>query len=887
MELLRTQFPDGDFAILGLVLLLPLIGAFVNGVFGKRLGNEGVRSMALAACGGAFVLSVVCFLAVVTHPVEGHTRLTWTAWEWFSVSGQLRQAIPIEVAFSVDELSGTMMLVVTGVGFLIHLYSTGYMAKDPGFYRFFAYLNLFIFSMLVLILGDNLAVLFIGWEGVGLCSYLLIGFWFDDAQKAAAGKKAFITNRIGDFGLLVAMAMLIYYVGTLEWGALERGAPGLMSARTIWPLGNLKATALPNVVAEWLTPETPIRVQTATLVAIALFIGCVGKSAQIPLYVWLPDAMAGPTPVSALIHAATMVTAGVYLVARCSFIFVLSPAAMAIVAGTGALTALLAASIAFTQNDLKKVLAYSTVSQLGFMFIGVGVGAFAAGFFHVITHAFFKGCLFLCAGSVIHAMHARIHDDVRSQDMRHMGGLRKYMPITHATFLISCFAIAGAPLTSGFFSKDEVLFKAFSNELVVPLESLWRPPSWYGPLIYAIGLVAALGTAFYMFRAYFMTFHGEFRGWKPLAKWRPPKDDHHHAHDKESGPLKGPIPHESPRSMTVPLVVLAALAAVGGFLYAEPLHLAPLEHFWAPVFERATKLVGAREGAEAMMYPLLGVGALVFFAGAGAAYWVYVLQAGAPARSFVERFPKLHALIYDKWRIDELYEATVIGLIDAMGETAAQFDKLVIDGIISKATAVATLVGGTVLRALHTGRVQAYAAAMVIGVAGIGWFVLSPHAVVDIDTSNLRVLGELKLNAASGHGYRYRWYAEGEEVPEAFTTNASYTARLRRCETKRIHVDVKNVLGRTTHEAIDQCREVIPNCCAPLGKEPPKLPDNLPGVPPELDAPPKMPRLPTVPDIKPGTHDAGVLQELLNPGGRPEPDRPEPPAPPQPGAEDH
>ena len=868
MELLRSQFPANDFAIIGLVLLLPLVGAFVNGVFGKRLGKDGVRTMALAACGGSFILSVICFLSVATAPaVEGQkVKLVWKAWEWFSVSGQLRQLIPIDVQFSVDALSGTMMLVVTGVGFLIHLYSTGYMKKDKGFYRYFAYLNLFIFSMLVLILGDNLAVLFVGWEGVGLCSYLLIGFWFSDEAKAAAGKKAFITNRIGDFGLLIAMAMLLYYAGTLDFGTLERVSPGLATSRTVWPLGNIQATALPDFIIDLIKPDAPIRVQTATLVALALFVGCVGKSAQLPLHVWLPDAMAGPTPVSALIHAATMVTAGVYLVARTSFIFAMSPAAMAVVAATGALTALLAASIAFTQNDLKKVLAYSTVSQLGFMFIGVGVGAFAAGFFHVITHAFFKGCLFLCAGSVIHAMHVRIHDDNASQDMRNMGGLRKYMPLTHLTFLVSTLAIAGAPLTSGFFSKDELLYKAFVNRIPATNQSLWQAPEWFGPAIYGIGVVAALGTAFYMFRAYFMTFHGSFTGWKIVKGWKPPKHDHHHD-DEEEGhekrkKRKGPSPHESPWTMTYPLLVLAVLAAFAGFLFAHPLHIAPLDAFWEPVFARANKLIATADPNHALMYPLLGVGVAVFAAGAGASYYVYMMHAGRPARTFVSSFPKLHKLVYDKWRLDELYEATVIGLIDAMGETAAQFDKWVIDGIIAKLTATLTMVLGTVLRALQTGRVQVYAAAMVVGTACLGWFLLNPQPEVKVDNSKLRVVGEVTLNAAPGHGYKYRWYMDGEEPPEGFTKEASYTAKLRRCETKRIHLEVQNALGNVSHEAFDQCREVIPDCCADVGEEPPNLPKGLPGVPPES---PSIPDLPQVPDVKPGRHDAGVILDLLNP----------------------
>ena len=862
MELLKQQFPDNDFALLGLVLALPLLGALVNGVFGKRLGKEGVRTMALAAVGGSFLVCLVTFLVILGgsgHEAEGAFKVSWKVWEWFSVSGQMRQPVTLEVAFSADALSGAMSLVVTGVGFLIHLYSTGYMDKDPGFHRFFAYLNLFIFSMLVLILGDNLAVLFVGWEGVGLCSYLLIGFWFTDEQKASAGKKAFITNRIGDFGLLLAMVMLVYYVGTLSWDGLERTAPALIQDRTLWPLGNLSATALPDWLVGVLTPDSPWRVSAVTLVALALFVGCVGKSAQFPLYVWLPDAMAGPTPVSALIHAATMVTAGVYLVARCSFIFVLSPAAMTVVAATGAFTALFAASIAFAQNDLKKVLAYSTVSQLGFMFIGVGVGAFAAGFFHVITHAFFKGCLFLCAGSVIHTMHARVHGDDASQDMRNMGGLRKYMPHTHWTFLVSCLAIAGMPLTSGFFSKDELLFKAFSTTIKPASPSMWVPPEWFGQAIYAVGALAALGTAFYMFRAYFMTFHGDFRGWKIVKGF---KDRGHHHHDEEERtPIKGPVPHESPWTMTVPLGILAVLAAIAGFLYAEPLHIAPLEHLWEPVFATAAKMVIVREGAESMVLPLLGVGSAIFVVGAGAAYWVYQQQQGAPAASFVRAFPRLHRLAEAKWKVDEIYDATIIGFVDAMGETAAQFDRWVIDGIIARVTATVVTVFGAVLRLLQTGRVQVYAASVVIGVVGIGWYLFLPHADASVDSSQLHDTGQLGMTAAPGHGYKYRWYLDGETPPEGFTAAASYQVRLSHCETKRIHLDVQNALGRVDSESFEECRETRPGCCREPGAAASSAASGGPPV-----------RLPNMPQLAqppaPGKHDAGVINDILNPRRR-------------------
>jgi NADH-quinone oxidoreductase subunit L len=857
MEALLKQFPPRDFALLGLILAAPLIGAFVNGVFGKRLGKDAVRTMALAVIGAAFVGSVATFFAVLA---AGHgeepARLSWTAWDWFSVTGPMRRDVRLSVAFSVDALSATMMLVVTGVGFLIHLYSTAYMAHDRGFHRFFAYLSLFIFMMLVLILGDNLIVLFVGWEGVGLCSYLLIGYWFEDEKKAAAGKKAFIANRIGDFGLLLAMAMCIYYAGTLSFSELSTRASGMAAMVQVWPIGDLSQSALPGPLADLLTPAEPWRVSIATLVALAMFVGATGKSAQVPLYVWLPDAMAGPTPVSALIHAATMVTAGVYLVARCSFIFIQSPAAMAIVAGTGAFTAILAATIAFAQTDLKKVLAYSTVSQLGFMFIGVGSGAFEAGFFHVITHAFFKGCLFLCAGSVIHAMHERVHDEAASQDMRNMGGLRKYLPITHATFLVSCLAIAGCPPLSGFWSKDEILFKAFTSH--VPASgSAWVPPAWYGKAIFAVGLIAAVCTAFYMFRAYFLTFWGEFRGWKIVAGWRPPKNKrHHHHHDVEVGRrISGPVPHESPWQMTLPLVILAALALGGGFLMAEPIHVAPLAHLWEPVFGLAHKVVAAAPGAEGLLLPLMGAGTAAFLVGGAGAYYVYVVRGGEPARAFVEAFPGLHRVVENKWYVDELYDATVVGMIDAMGDTAAQFDRWVIDGIIAKLTAGVTRVAGAALAAAHTGRVQVYAAAMVVGTAVSGWFLFSPHAQAEVDDSTLRQSGDVSFKAAPGHGYRYRWTIAGDSAtPGEFSDDPTFKLALGNCETKTVQLAVQNMLGRTAEKTFTTCREMFLGCCRAEGTGPLPIP-NASG-------------LPQLPGLAPGKYDAEAIKDILR-GRRP------------------
>jgi NADH-quinone oxidoreductase subunit L len=638
-----SLFPANDFSLIAVVILLPLLGAFVNGVFGKRLGKQAVRLMTLAVTGTSFLAAVITFVALdgavgasktttmvqdhggAAHEVVkfGHTKLVWTAWEWMRTSGLRDVTIPIDLKFSVDALSGVMMLVVTGVGFLIHVYATSYMEKDKAYWRFFCYLNLFVFSMLVLILGDNLPVLFIGWEGVGLCSYLLIGFWYDKMPNASAGKKAFIANRIGDFGLLVGMFLLVYYTGALDWTGIANGAQNLASPADaaqvhLWPIGGGQfqdaSVGGLRIPLSWLQPNKAWTISGATAVSLALFLGCTGKSAQLPLYTWLPDAMAGPTPVSALIHAATMVTAGIYLICRLSFVFVLSPAVMTIIAFTGALTALYAACLALVQNDIKKVLAYSTVSQLGFMFLGVGVGAFTAGFFHVFTHAFFKACLFLGAGSVIHSMHVRIHDDVKSQDMRNMGGLRKFMPLTFGTFVASTLAIIGFPLTSGFFSKDEILAHALSNTPVNPYADklvarhieVWQPPGWMNWVLWGMAVLAATLTAFYMCRAVFMTFFNDFRGWtigrpSQLLKKAPhpghaeaedeEDDDHHDAHHEEDLSTPGPPPAESPRAITIPLIILATAAIVAGLfnpgafkMFSHTFDFLPMDHWLDPVF---------------------------------------------------------------------------------------------------------------------------------------------------------------------------------------------------------------------------------------------------------------------------------------------------------------
>jgi len=816
MQAIEALFPAHNYTLLAFIVLLPLLGAAVNGVFGKRLGKEAVSLLALSVMGIAFALAVVTFFAL-GHAQEGDeaARFFWKGWEWFRLTRSDGTSIMLNVGFSVDALNGTMALVVTGVGFLIHLYSVSYMAEDPGFHRFLTYLNLFIFSMLVLILGDSLPVLFVGWEGVGLCSYLLIGFWFEDDKNAAAGKKAFVTNRIGDFGLLVAMGLLLYFCGGLDWSTLDSNARGLLTPLQVWPLGTHvpAASLLPQSWEAWI--NTPRYVSAATLVGLALFLGCAGKSAQLPLYVWLPDAMAGPTPVSALIHAATMVTAGVYLLCRLSFVMVLSPAAMATVAVTGALTAMFAASIAFAQQDIKKVLAYSTVSQLGYMFLGVGVGAFTAGFFHVITHAFFKACMFLGAGSVIHAMHARIHDTDASQDMRNMGGLRKYMPITFWTFTAAWAAIVGLPFTSGFFSKDEILLRAYTSFIKTPAKTLsdggggtmdvFSWPPWLGTALYAIGLLTALMTAFYMTRLYIGTFFGEFKGWKIVKNWKEPAhahghDDHgHHHHHDPSVPLEGPVPHESPWQMWLPLAILGFLAAFAGFLNAAPLHITPFDHWLEPVFEKAGQSVELIEGWEHFEYPFLGLAFLSFAGGTGVAYFVYVMQKGKPAQSFVEALPGFHALVYDKWRIDEIYEEYVIGAVDSLAEFFAWADKWIVDFLLARVTAFLVSTSGTVLRFIQTGRVQTYAAVMVVGLGAVGWFFVTPRAEAKLDANEES--GVYSLTAAEGLGYSYRWDLNNDGKWDGdkgdFGDKTQQSLNLAVKENRTVRLEVKNAFGRT------------------------------------------------------------------------------------------
>jgi NADH-quinone oxidoreductase subunit L len=834
--LILSYFPAADFSLIGIILALPLLGALVCGVWGDRLGKPGVRFMALAAVGGSFGASLFAFTALHTHVDthdHGHVKLAWTAWEWMHTNGagglpgRGVTSIPIDLRFSIDALSGVMMLIVTGVGFLIHLYATSYMEKDGSFARFFAYMNLFIFAMLILVLADNLPVLFIGWEGVGLCSYLLIGFWYNELPNAAAGKKAFIANRIGDFGLICGMFLLAHYTSALDWAGIADGARSLISTNDqmqvhVWPVGggeyqdaHLGFLTLPF---HYLQPAQPWTITGATAVGIAILLGCTGKSAQIPLYVWLPDAMAGPTPVSALIHAATMVTAGVYLICRLSFVFVLAPGVMMTIATIGAATALLAATIALVQNDIKKVLAYSTISQLGYMFLAVGVGAFGAGFFHVFTHAFFKACLFLGAGSVIHAMQARIGDHDKSQDMRNMGGLRKYMPLTYWTFLASTLAISGFPLTSGFFSKDEILYRAFVEHSASPFAesaakahvSIIEPPTWFGPALYVVGVTTAVLTAFYMLRALFLTFWGDFRGWtigRPSLLAREelagPKaaaehGDGHHVTEDLSKP--GYPPHESPWQMTVPLIVLATCAVVTGIFSAGPIHvpwLHGMDKWLEPVFEPTAAAIKIVEGGEKLEWPLAAGGIAAFLVGSYIAYWMYILEKGRPAKRAAQASPGLYRLLLDKWRVDELYDNTFVAAVDALADTSAAFDQSVVDGIISKLTSLVVRALGSILRLFQNGVVHVYAAMMAVGLAAFGWFFIAPHADASVDASAGDSNGDYVVSASPGMGYAYRWDVDGNGQfdSEKYTDQSSVKVHLDEGKSQTVRLEVENAFG--------------------------------------------------------------------------------------------
>ena len=647
-----------------LIVLLPLTGALLNGLiplFYKRMRNW---KRLLGTVGSLVViipfgLALALFVEGLMTSPEGATTYKTALYTWMAAGD-----FSVSIAYRIDQLSLIMTLVVTGVGGLIHVYATGYMAHDRSFWKFFAYLNLFIFMMLNLVLADNLLVLFLGWEGVGLCSYLLIGFWYEERKNSAAATKAFIVNRIGDFAFILAMLILVREVGSLDFDAVLAGAADMSQ-------GNI------------------------TAVVLLLFIGATGKSAQIPLFVWLPDAMAGPTPVSALIHAATMVTSGLYLLARLSPLVLMAPDIMVLIAIIGAVTALVAATIALTKSNIKQVLAYSTVSQLGFMFMAAGVGAFFVAIFHVVTHAFFKACLFLGSGSVIHGMHDVEHklaklgypNELDSQDMRNMGGLKKYMPITRWTYLLSTLAIAGIPLTAGFFSKDEILFKAFEHGFD------GHPYAW---AVWSVGVVTALLTAFYMTRSYMLTFEGS-------PRW-PHKSEIH--------------PHESPFNMTMPLMILAFLALVGGVIgLPKALGLPNWIHDYlvggsGPVAEpELHSHVGL-----ALEIGLLVLGSVIAIAGVLWAWRLYARYELGADELVQGRFGRLYQWWKESYRWDAFYDRTIVRpVIGGAEKVFAPFDKNIVDGLVNTVGRIMQAFSWLFGR-LQTGVVQNYALAIVLGV---------------------------------------------------------------------------------------------------------------------------------------------------------------------------
>jgi NADH-quinone oxidoreductase subunit L len=790
---------------LWLIPLFPIVGAVINAFVGWKLqqlfGKKIVHRIAVLAMFLSFGTALYAFSQMLALPAD-ERFLQNTLWNLMT-AGRLT----IDLGFALDPLSMVMVLVITGIGALIHVFSIGYMADEPAYWRFFSYLNLFVFAMLLLVMGDNFAIMFFGWEGVGLASYLLIAFWYTDPEKAAAGMKAFVVNRFGDFGFLAGLLLLFWglggawqprdgvlrntdYLPLVELNAIAPAANAAQSDALAPRADGVKLGPTMNFrelrdqvviestgVGERLLNQKIWGVSLLALIGILLFVGAMGKSAQLPLYVWLPDAMAGPTPVSALIHAATMVTAGVYMVARLNFIYALSPTAMGWVALIGALTAIFAATIGFFQYDIKKVLAYSTVSQLGFMFIGVGVGAFWAGTFHLVTHAFFKATLFLGSGSVILGCH-------HEQDMRKMGGLKKYMPITRWTYLFACIAIAGFPIANGFYSKDEILWKAFSSR---HLELFGAPTPWLGPLIFVIGIVAATGTAFYMYRSYYMTFTGEYRGGEGhhqehgvdphaavaaktsalshqvhaddgaahafgLDSHAPAHGAHalaghghdahavhavhdeHDEHDAAHGHgHHGGTPHESPWTITLVLVLLAAGSFFTLFLgipYAWTHKASLFEQWLAPV------MVGQVPFADlphVLEYAFQGLGVLAATVGWLSARALYKDGRSAVPARLKEQFAGVWTVVYNKYYVDELYAIVVLKPSVWIARTASRFDGSVIDGAVNLAGAVGRFAGrldaaidkylvdgavnavaaatiglGRSLRTVQTGRIQTY-----------------------------------------------------------------------------------------------------------------------------------------------------------------------------------
>ena len=663
------------------IVLLPLIGFLVNGLAAFRA--PGVKAIPTwvgpGVVGLAFALAVANFLGM--SAADLHDPVVVSYWTWLPAGD-----LTVDTALQLDQLSLLMTLVVTGVGFLIHLYSVGYMGEDPGYARYFAYLNLFVFFMLVLVLGSSFALMFVGWEGVGLCSYLLIGFWFRDREKADAGKKAFIVNRIGDVGFLIAMLLIYVRFGTLDYVGVFEAAPAALA------FGGA----------------------TVTAICLFLFLGATGKSAQIPLHIWLPDAMAGPTPVSALIHAATMVTAGVYLIARASVLFALSPAASLVVAGIGVATALFAATIALAQTDIKKVLAYSTISQLGYMFLGVGAGAYAAGVFHLVTHAFFKALLFLGAGAVIHSMHHALHRTLSHddpQDMRNMGGLRRFMPITWITMWVATLAIAGVWPFAGFFSKDEIIWQTAAR-------AHGPYAGWY-TLFWVLALAAALLTAFYMTRLMILTFHGANRTGE---------EERHHL-------------HEAPAVMWAPLAILALASLAGGWINVPQaigenalLGLVPHSewlHEWLhPVTAGAQDVLAAHVGEPLRQAPV----------GGGEVAWAFVsfllaLAVIAGTSLYLRRravSPAAHAqaprgfakVLHDRWYVDELYDAAIVRPVVAASRALwRRVDQGLIDGAVDGVGRLSRGAGAAGAR-VQSGQTAIYAAAVVAGVLMLLGFVV-------------------------------------------------------------------------------------------------------------------------------------------------------------------
>ena len=677
--------------LLSLIIFAPLAGAAINWFVGRRVRDE--RFIGVVACGSVAISTLVAFYLAFKSggALRSETPVLDHIWTWLQV-GTLRA----DFALGMDRLSGTYALFVTFVGFLIHVFAVGYMHGEAGFYRFFAFLNLFMFAMLTLVLADNFVLMFVGWEGVGLCSYLLIGYYIDRKEAGDAAKKAFITNRIGDWGFVLGIMLTFFVTGSVSFFANPAAGEAANTALSFFK----------NAPVDPFTAGA-IFAGGATSIAVLLFIGAAGKSAQIPLYVWLPDAMAGPTPVSALIHAATMVTAGVYMIVRCSEIFVHAPTAMFIVAIIGAATAIFAATIGLAQNDIKKVLAYSTISQLGYMFLACGVGAFIAAIFHVITHAFFKALLFLGSGSVIHGMH-------HEQDMRRMGGLKKYMPVTFATMVTGWLAISGIPIFAGFFSKDEILWKTWS----APAFSL--PSTTFSKLLWAIGALTAFLTAVYMTRMMVMTFWGEERFRDTHAAKQVEPDAHH-------GPV---VPHESPRVMTIPLIVLAVLSTFGGLIgvpYALSSVFADrdvnvIEHTLepavahVPVGEHAVveshgaavtppvETHAAEEISAERMFA--GLSVLIALLGIGAGWYLF-------RRRPLLEMPRL---LENKYYVDEIYDATLIRPIEAVSREGFWkiLDIGVIDGILHSIGEAVTE-AGRLARYLQAGFVRGYTAIILFG----------------------------------------------------------------------------------------------------------------------------------------------------------------------------